>query len=198
MKNYLMFLGLSCLFVVVACEETVYSPKPRGYPKVVYPAKVYQQFDENYCHFTFEYPQYAKIVQDTQFFGEKPSNDCWFDLAIPQYNASLHCCYYPITKEKGLEKLNLDAFELAGKHTIKADYIDNIKVQQSGNVNGFIFDIQGAVASPYQFYLTDSSKHYFRGSLYFKTHTNADSLAPVLDFVKKDITHLIETFKWNK
>jgi gliding motility-associated lipoprotein GldD len=197
MKNYFLLATFISL-IALACEETVYTPKPRGYPKVTYPAKEYQQFDENYCHFTFEYPKYAKIVQDTQFFGEKPSNDCWFDLAIPQYNASLHCCYYPITKEKNLDKLNLDAFELAGKHTIKADFIDNIKIQQPNHVSGFIFDIQGTVASPYQFYLTDSTKHYFRGSLYFKTHTNADSLAPVLAFVKKDVTHLIETFRWNK
>jgi gliding motility-associated lipoprotein GldD len=51
-------------------------------------------------------------------------------------------------------------------------------------------------ASPYQFYLTDSTTHWLRGSLYFDAIPNNDSLAPVIDFVKTDIQHIFETMHW--
>jgi gliding motility-associated lipoprotein GldD len=62
---------------------------------------------------------------------------------------------------------------------------------------GLIYEINGmSAASPYQFYLTDSTTHWLRGSLYFDAIPNNDSLAPVIDFVKTDIQHLFETIRW--
>jgi hypothetical protein len=37
-----------------------------------------------------------------------------------------------------------------------------------------------------------------RGALYFDVAMNPDSIAPVFDFVRKDILHIIETFQWSK
>jgi gliding motility-associated lipoprotein GldD len=60
-----------------------------------------------------------------------------------------------------------------------------------------LFDIRGlGVASTYQFYLTDSIRHFVRGALYFDGPPNNDSLAPVIEFLKLDIDHLLNTFKW--
>jgi gliding motility-associated lipoprotein GldD len=194
------FCLIVCIsFSLIACEETVYTPKPRGYPKVEYPEKAYQKFDKNYCHFTFEYPKYAQIVQDTSYFHERPANDCWFDIEFPQFNAQIHCTYYAIDKVNPFSKLLEDAFTLAGKHNIKADYIDEIKIEKNNHVSGFLFDIQGPSASPFQFYLTDSTKNFVRGALYFKTtSTRPDSLRPVVNFIKKDIVQMVNTFEWNK
>ncbi|MEL6972389.1 MAG: hypothetical protein AAFO02_19640, partial [Bacteroidota bacterium] len=69
-------------------------------------------------------------------------------------------------------------------------------INTDNGVSGIAFDIDGPAASPFQFFLTDSTQHYVRGSLYFNTKTRADSLAPVIDFVRTDILHLIETFEW--
>jgi gliding motility-associated lipoprotein GldD len=184
--------------LATACEEGTFTPKPRGFPKITFPAKEYQQFDRNFCQFSFEYPKYAQIVQDTTFFDEKPADECWFDLYVPQYDARIHCSYYPIDKVNTFEKMRSDAFTLAGKHNVKADFIDEIRIQKSNNVSGFLFDIQGAAASPFQFYLSDSTKHFMRGALYIKAESRPDSLQPLFDFMKKDIVHLINTFEWNK
>jgi gliding motility-associated lipoprotein GldD len=132
------------------------------------------------------------------FFDEKVKDECWFDIYVAQFDARIHCSYYPIDSKNTLEKLHSDAFTLAGKHNIKADYIDEIKIQKPNHVSGFLFDIEGAAASPFQFYLTDSTKHFMRGSLYFNTESRPDSLQPVFDFMKKDIMHLINTFEWHK
>ncbi len=198
LKSISIALCFLFLLSIIACEEPVFTPKPRGFPRVEYPTKAYQSFDKNYCQFTFEYPKYAEIVQDTSFFNEKPANNCWFEVYVPQFDAHIHCSYYPITKENPFDKLYNDAFVLADKHNIKADYIDQIRIEKKKGISGFLFDIQGPAASPFQFFLTDSTKHFMRGALYFKTASRPDSLRPVADFMKADIMQMINTFEWNK
>jgi len=197
--KFLLIIGLTLAsFTIQSCgEEVIYSPKPRAFPKVDYPEKAYQPFDKEYCTFTFDYPEYANIEQDTLFFEEQTAHPCWFDITIPSLDARIHCSYYPITKENPFDKLNGDAFDLANKHNLKANYIDDLVIQKPNGVSGIAFNLEGEVASPFQFYLTDSTTHFLRGALYFNTQSRPDSLAPVKDFVKTDIMHLINTFEWN-
>ncbi len=84
-------------------------------------------------------------------------------------------------------------------HITKADAINEQVISNRENkVYGILYDLKGNTASAVQFYVTDSIKHYLRGSLYFATEPNPDSLAPVIDFFREDIIHLIETLKWVK
>ena len=194
--NRIYPLLLLVLFIS-ACEETVTAPKPRAYPRVIYPEKTYKTFDQGYCDFTFEQPTYAVVERDTTFFDEKPANDCWFNLLVPQLNAKIYCSYYPIGSRKELDKLVADAFEMTNKHNIKASYIEEIPVYRPAEkVYGIVFHVEGAAASTYQFFLTDSTSNFFRGSLYFNTQARPDSLAPVVDFMKKDLDRMVNTFKW--
>ncbi len=181
-----------------ACsDEESLTPRPRGYPRVQYPEKDYRSFDANYCHFTFQYPSYTQIQRDTAFFEEQPADHCWFDVYYPDFDSRIHFSYYPVGPYKSLERLKLDAFEMADWHTKRANYIDEIRIHKPGSeVYGFAFQIEGPAASSFQFYLTDSTDHFVRGALYFNTKARPDSLAPVINFVKEDIDHLIETFEW--
>jgi len=63
-------------------------------------------------------------------------------------------------------------------------------------VHGILYDVGGNAASAVQFYVTDSSRHFLRGSLYFYASPNADSIAPAVEYFRKDVEHLIETLKW--
>ena len=188
----------SFLFLFTACDDPVYTPKPRAYPKVIYPEKKYQSFDESYCNFTFEYPQYSIVEQDTLFFDEKPQHACWFDLYTPDLDAKIYCSYVPIDQVNSFEKLRDDAFTMANEHIVKANYIDEIPIENKNGVAGFAFNLEGPVASPFMFYLTDSTDHFLRASLYFNTRARPDSLAPVIDFVKEDVLHMIQTFEWEE
>lgn len=198
---YIKFLiaGL-CLLICFGCgseDDGVFAPKPRAFPRVMYPQNTtYQQFDESYCNFTFQFPSYGVITQDKLFFDEEAKDPCWFDIDVKELNGRIHCSYYPINKENSFDQLRTDAFTLAGKHTVKADYIDELPINKPNNVNGFVFDIQGPAASPFQFYLTDSTHHFLRGSLYINAKAEPDSLAPIYEFMKKDVMHLINTFEW--
>jgi gliding motility-associated lipoprotein GldD len=186
--------------MVQACEEPALVPKPRAYPKVVYPERGYQPFTENYCDFTFEYPVYATIQQDTAFFDEKPAHPCWFNVYFPDFECRIHCSYVPITAEAPLDKLKTDAFKMTDWHNKKATYIDERPFLNPNGVKGMLFEVEGPVASQMQFYMTDSleQKHFMRGALYFYAKAQPDSLAPVYNFVKEDVLHMIETFKWTQ
>ena len=180
-----------------ACDDYVPVPKQRAYPRVVYPEKTYVPFDLAYCHFTFDMPRYAQVERDTTFFEEKPISDCWFNLNVPALNAKIYCSYYPVTNRGRLEELIQDAFILAQKHNIKASYIEEIPVRRPDQrVHGMVFSIEGAAASAYQFFVTDSTRHFLRGALYFDTQARPDSLAPVLSFMKRDIDRMVETLQW--
>ncbi len=191
------FLILAMLFAMPACQSPpVPIPRPRGFPKVVYPEKKYQLFDQAFCGFEFEYPVYASIQQDTSFFDERPVHPCWFDIVLDQFDARVHCSYYSMEEGKQLEKLRDDAYRMVSKHNMRASYIDEYPVQKPNGVSGFVFNIEGPAASPFQFYLTDSTRHFLRASLYFNTQARPDSLAPVFEFVKADIVHIINTLEW--
>ena len=197
-RNTNALLAILLLVMPMACHDSQpLTPKPRGYPRVVYPEKAYRSFDADYCSFTFEYPVYAEIQQDTAFFEEEPIHPCWFDIYYPGFNSRVHCSYYDVGRYKSLERLKLDAFEMADWHTKRANYIDEIMIERpEEEVYGFIFEIEGPVASTYQFFLTDSTRHFLRGALYFNARSQPDSLAPIVRFVKEDLEHMIGTFQW--
>jgi gliding motility-associated lipoprotein GldD len=82
---------------------------------------------------------------------------------------------------------------------MKADAInEHIIKNQADKIYGILYDLKGNTATSIQFYVTDSTNHYLRGSLYFSAEPNADSLAPLIDFFREDIVHLIETLKWKE
>ncbi len=185
-----------CIFLTACTEETNVTPKPRGFPKVLYPERGYQEFDESYCDFTFQYPIYGEIQRDTVYFEQAAKNSCQFDVYLPVFNARIHCTYFPINKDATFENLRSDAFKFANKHNVKASYIDEFPIQKPDGTTGFLFNIEGPAASPFQFYLSDSTHHFLRGALYFNTDARPDSLAPVFDFVRQDVLQLINSLEW--
>lgn len=191
------FLGLlMCFFMACQSEEAV-TPKPRMYPKINFPTQNYTTFQSVGCPLQFEFPAHARIVKDSSFYEKSLPGECWFDLRMDTLNASLHCSYLPIRGQGELSNLINDAFDLAGKHNIKANARRESVISNANGAGGLFFEIDGPVATPIQFFLTDSTKHFFRASLYFNAKVNPDSTAPVLQFVRKDIEKMLETFSWS-
>jgi gliding motility-associated lipoprotein GldD len=190
MKQILHTL-LFILLLPYGCNNN-YTPKPRGYFRIDFPEKKYQLLNTD-CPFSFEYPIYGKAVKDS----DKNAEPCWLNLEFPQYKSKIHLSYKSV--KKNVAVFIEDSHTLAFKHSIKADAIEPTTIiDQKRNVYGLIFDIKGNAASSVQFYLTDSIRHFLRGSLYFENQPNKDSLAPAIEFFRKDIVHLIETLKWKE
>lgn len=190
----LAFLGMVTL--ALGCQETLQVPKPRTYPRIEFPKKAYQTLRSAECPFQFEYPKYANAIKDSTSLRGPAPNDCWMDIHFPDLNGYIHCTYHTVGSEDRLNQLISDEFKLTDKHHVKADFVDEINIDKGNGVKGMIFEIEGAVATNLQFYLTDEKDHFMRGALYFKTKARPDSIAPVYAFVKDDIIKMIDTFQW--
>jgi len=180
------------IFLLFASCESPYSPKPRAFFRIDLPEKKYQEIDMD-CPFVFEIPVYSKIISD-----DNPNTEnCWFNIDFPKFHGRLHLSYKPVNNNIG--KYLEDSRTLVYKHTVRAtDIREEIIRDDSAKVYGLIYDIKGNVASSLQFYLTDSTHHFLRASLYFNAAPNSDSIAPVLNFVREDIYKMIESFEWKK
>lgn len=178
------------LFLASCMNDNSYMPRRKGYFRIALPERQYQTYTSD-CPFTFDYPTYAKVLKDT----EQSAQPCWLNVVYPQFRGKLYLSYKVI--DGNLEQYLEESRAFAVKHEVKASAI-NEKDWTDGKdkVYGLIYDIEGNAASNLQFYLTDSTKNFIRGALYFYSIPNKDSLEPVVDFIKKDIYHMVETFRW--
>jgi gliding motility-associated lipoprotein GldD len=194
MIRLLKFKYLALIFLassLAGCREKPV-PKPRGYFRIDLPQKEYRTYDTT-CPFLFEYPVYANVSYDVG----KNSEPCWFNLEFPRFKAKIYFSFKPVKKNLGV--LIKESNDYVYSHSVKADAITEQPWQNPDNkVFGILYDIKGNTASSIQFFLTDSTKNFLRGALYFSAEPNADSLAPVIKFFREDIVHLVETFKWKK
>ncbi|MFL5730263.1 MAG: gliding motility lipoprotein GldD [Cytophagaceae bacterium] len=186
-------LWLSLIFLTCACTED-FSPKPKGYNRIDLPPHEYQQLTEKHPY-TFEYSKSATI-QPHKSAATEPH---WIDIVYPDLHASVEITYKPIKKKQALlDEFLDDSHKLTSKHNIKATAIDqSISVTPHG-YTAMIFELSGEVPSQFQFYVTDSTSNFLRGALYFPTATKNDSLSPVIEYIKLDMMHLINTVEWIK
>ncbi len=186
---------LSLLFVVVtimlsSCEHEPV-PRPRGYFRIDLPEKKFLPF-RSACPFEVEVPDYSRIVLKD---GKEVIDSCRFNVIFPRFNATLYCTYLPVSGN--MDELIRDAYMFAAKHEIKATALKRTLIEDvDRRVYGLIYDIEGEAASQVQFFLMDSTSHFLRGSLYFDHRPNPDSIAPVLQFLREDVTHFAQTLKW--
>jgi gliding motility-associated lipoprotein GldD len=193
--HYFVYSIYFLYFLTFAACNSPYVPKPTGYFKIDFPQKAYQTFNEPGFPYTFEYPAYAKIIRDSSFFGDAPENPWWINIEFPQFNGRVYVSYKQIGENK-LDKLLNDAYNLTNKQSVKASAISDSLITTENGIHGTYFKVSGDVATANQFFLTDSTKHFLRGALYFDTTPNQDSLRPVNQFLVEDLMHLISTFKW--
>lgn len=187
-------LGL-LLFVVASiiggCDKT-YLPKPVGYNRLELPEPAYQTLPDTFPY-SFEYSKHALLLDDTSAINER----FWIELYYPAMKSNIHLTYKPLNKNKKLLKEFLDdSYTLTAKHQIKAYAINEAITKTPLGHTAVIAELEGEVPSQFQFTITDSSKNFLRGALYFNTQVQNDSLAPAIEYMKKDIMHLINTFQW--
>lgn len=187
--KYLFYLSLFVVFISSCIEEPV--PKPRGYFRIDLPNKEYRKIDKLPFPFTFDLPQYAHANLTRYYDGD--SN--FLDIDFEGFGSRIHMSY--MNADTNLPKLLNDSRTLVFKHVEKAqDISEELIYHDEQNVFGTFYGIDGNAASGSQFYLTDSSRHFLRGALYFNVRPNFDSIAPVQAFIKKDILRIIESLEW--
>ncbi len=189
-----LVFGILGAGVLSSCgsSESTWVPRPRGYPVIPLPEAAYARYENPDCPFDFEYSTSARLVP---YQGNDPEATCWFNMVYPRFGATLYFTYRTVRQD--LPALIDDAHHGVNQHVMMAEKIQSTDVVRSEDkVFGTMFRLSGKPATPLQFYLTDSARHFFRGVVYFQEAVSYDSLAPVVDFMEKDMQHFTQSFHW--
>lgn len=189
MKTW-QYIGLFVITtILVACQPPAV-PKPYGYFRIAIPDTSYLVGQPQGYPYTFRLSANA-YVQERQ----EPGEMYWIDIHYPTLNATIHCSYKPV--KNNLRILSRDAQEFLYKHATVASAIPMQEFANAENkVWGLYSELHGNTATPIQFVLTDSTKHFFRGSVYCNSVPNQDSLMPIYDYLRKDVRVIMESMKW--
>ncbi len=188
-KKLKIMLLLIVTSLMYSCGKAP-APKPYGYFRVDLPPHGYEIFDSVPLPYRFD-----KSTSATVKPAAEKNEKYWIDISYSTLKGNIYCSYKPVKSD--LFELLEDTRKIVYKHTIRADGITEIPFENSRKrVFGILYQLTGNTASPVQFVLTDSSKHFFRGALYFDQTPNKDSIAPMAEYISKDIVHLMESFEW--
>lgn len=184
-------LAIAVLVNILGCGNSDYLPKPRGYNRIDLPEHSFQPLPDS-LPYSFQYSKYAKILKDTSWIAER----YWIDLYYPQMDANIQLTYKPIDKEGLTKEYVSDSYRLTSQHNVKAYAIEETIIELPNGDFASVTELEGEVPTQFQFHVSDSSQHFLRGALYFKTATKNDSLAPVISYLKEDILYMLQTLEW--
>ena len=175
------------MVILASCDDEELRPRPFGYLRIDLQEPNYVTSEVD-CPYFFEYSDQARVYI-------KNRNRCWLNVYYPKHRATIYLTYSELDGDLA-EQLR-QTQDLTYEHQIKANKIDRIPFNNDkGDVHGLRYRLGGDVASYVQFYLTDSTEHFVRAALYFNCPVNADSLRPVVEYIDKDIQHMMHTFSW--
>ena len=181
--------ALILLVGLAGCSDSLPpTPRPKGWPRIDLPEHSYQQFSNESCPFTFEYPAIGTIERS------KPDS-CWMDLYFEPFNCRWHITYRHVpTSGKTLEQHNEEYRKLVFKHIQKVSQIKEDPLEEESG-GGIFYELFGTVGVPAQMFFTDGT-HIVLTSFYFDSAVRNDSLAPVIEFMKDDLRHMASTIQW--
>ncbi|GIZ10419.1 gliding motility lipoprotein GldD [Flavobacterium sp. UMI-01] len=183
-KKTISFFLFTIPLLLLSCKDNVL-PKPSSYLRLDYPEARYANFENN-CPFSFEINEKATIKAD---------KNCGFSITYPKMKATIYLTYKPINNN--INNLLRDAQKLTYEHVIKADDIlEQPYINPDKKVYGMFYQVNGDAATNSQFYVTDSTRHFITGSVYFYAKPNFDSIMPAASYIKNDMQRLMETLKW--
>ena len=188
MRNY-----ICVIFIVLFGCENYFLPKQSAYLRLDYPKPEYKLIDDKDFPFFFEANTRLSEISDIDI--NLRSID--FIINYNQLNAQINFQYKNVNSNEKLNAYILDLKSTIETHSMMAN---SVKIKdyslKEKNIFGRIFDLSGNVASPYQFYLTDSLNNIISGLVYFNIKPNYDSILPAINYIENDIIHLIESFDW--
>lgn len=188
---YLVLVFIFC----IACKDDIV-PKPKGYLRLEYPVANYIKTEVDSIPFTFEVNTLAKKITEKDI--KSTTESYGINIVYPTLKGTIYLTYKSVNHNSdNLLAFVKDAQNFTQKHTIKADEIPIFPYEnKERHVYGEFAQVKGNVASPAQFYVTDSVEHFLTGSLYFYAKPNYDSILPAANYLEKDVRHIMETIKW--
>lgn len=185
--------SLILVIILVSCGgNEILIPKPPTYLRLNLPKHEYVTYDGD-CPYSFDISKSYKIDDVIDNKGKT----CHKDIQLGSLNGVIHFSYIDMVEP--LSSYVNYSNDKVDEHKIKATSINDSKIIRAGDrVFGTFFELKGDVATPFQFYLTDSTDRFVSGVVYFNCVPNYDSLKPSLDYLKVDLMKMVNTFKWKK
>ena len=188
-KNFLFLVVVG--LILISCTQD-YLPKPKGYNRIDLPKEAYIALPDTFPY-AFEYSKHANLLKDSSWISER----YWIELYYPYFEANVEITYKPVLNKRQLaEELLSDSYRLTSQHNVKAYAMEESIIRLPNGNHASVTSLEGEVPSQFQFHVTDSTNNFLRGALYFKTATKNDSLRPVIDYIKTDIIHMLNTLEW--
>jgi gliding motility-associated lipoprotein GldD len=176
--------------LLLACGEEHLIPKPPTYLKLELPGHQYESYVDS-CGYSFDLP----TIYTVEKAPTTDENLCHRRIQLGALNGTVYFRYWDMTQPLSFYVNN--ANDEIDRHKGKAlEITDNRILRFSERVFGALFQLDGDVATPFQFYLTDSTERFVYGEVLFNSSPNYDSIKPSLNYLKKDLEQLLETFKW--
>ncbi len=192
--NIFRILSLSILLIsFCSCkQQSAPYPRPLGFHRIDLPqTSEYNSFNSDICPFSFEYPKEGEI-------SKQSDDSCWVDIYFPVYDCKWHITYRNISSSKNARFAHQEEHRgLIFKHGKQASNIQTSEIA-ADNGYGTLYEVYGNVGTPAQFFYGDSlDQHVVMTSFYFNTATKNDSLLPIINYMKKELIHMVETIEWN-
>lgn len=179
------FIVILFLFILNSCADEPIV-KPGAQLRLEYKTAVYDSLSLD-CPFEFQKNRIAEVIK---------KDGCGVNIVYPPMKATIYLTYQQV-RDDNLNSLLIDAQKLAYGHNIKANEIfEQPRVDSINDVYGMFYIINGEAASQSQFYVTDSTRHFISGALYFETKPNFDSIYPAVVYLRDDIRRIMETVSW--
>lgn len=187
-------LCVVCVLLAAACvHHDDYAPKPRAYMRIDMPQHQYTTYDTSAIPFRFDYANDAVIV-----WKKNTPSERWIDICYPQYKGIVFLSYERLRSPNDLPEQINNAYNLLKTHFDFSSGVDEKQYENpTAHVYANTYHLKGPrVASTFQWWATDSNRHFIRAALYLNQTPNNDSLAPVLQYLQEDMQHLIESLEW--
>jgi len=185
-----LLLLLTVMIAVASCTEPSYTPKPPTYLRLELPEPSYEKYTDS-CSYTFEISNLYQVENAP----DQTDGTCHKRINLGPLNGTAYIRYWDMTEP--LSYYVNSANDEIDRHKLKANNIvDERILRPEDRVFGSFFELQGDVATPFQFYLTDSTSRFLYCEVLFNSTPNYDSLRPSLDYVKRDLDQFMNTLKW--
>ncbi len=193
-KRILILLLVNTIFI--ACTKEPPIPKPKTYLRLTAPEPKYLHFEQEGLPFSFDYPDYGEIIR----IKSDDNSSQWFNILFNRYGFEANVSYIPLKTDTSLAYMVNDCYTFLDKHKkFSSGIIERQYEDPERKIYGMAFEIKGSeVVSPYQFFVTDSNRHFIRVALHCQSAPNNDSLAPLITRITTDLNHLISTLRWKE
>jgi gliding motility-associated lipoprotein GldD len=194
MKNIFIAFILFISFLSCKKEQETFMPKPKGYHYISLPEHSYKQLEGDYPY-TFQVSEQAVVEKDKHFLAQ-PS---WIEIKYPQFGAEIDISYKVIgNNPDSLAGFIATSHKLSYKHRTNATRIDEYEASAGldQKTHAMVFELEGEIPSPLHFYAHDIGNNFLRAALYLDTSHKNDSLQPIIEYLKVDMIHVMNTLEW--